>query len=412
MKFTGRKCLTTLGIIAIKTSYNRLIMKLKRNVKLLSWFNFCTDFVFFAPVAIIYFSKVTGSFALGMSIFSIAYVTSAIFEVPTGVLSDYIGRKRTVVFGALCSVLCVTLYAIGGSYWMLTLGALLQGLSRAFYSGNNDALLHDTLKESGQENEYHAYLGRTSSMFQVALAIASVVGSIMAAKSFALVMWASVVPQVCALLIALEVSEPSITSTKESTNIFSHLRESVMQFRHNYKLRLLTMSSVLRFSLGESAFFLRSAFVNTLWPLWAVGISSMLSHIGGAISYYFSGKIIDRFGSYKVLGFEIVSNRIVNFIALFFPTLVSPVLMSSTSLTFGVGSVATNSLLQKEFTQNQRATMCSLSSLAGSITFGIFSVLLGIFADNFGTRWALIVAQAILLTPLIFYRKVFKQRYN
>ena len=117
-----------------------------RNIKLLTWFNFFTDFKLYAPIAILYFTQITGSFALGMSIFSIAYVTSAIFEVPTGVLSDYIGRKRTVVFGALCSVLCVTLYAIGGSYWMLTLGALLQGLSRAFYSGNNDALLHDTLK--------------------------------------------------------------------------------------------------------------------------------------------------------------------------------------------------------------------------------------------------------------------------
>jgi len=69
-------------------------MQLKKNIKLLGWFNFFTDFVFFAPVAIIYFQKVTGSFALGMSIFSVAYVSSAIFEVPTGVVSDLLGRKK------------------------------------------------------------------------------------------------------------------------------------------------------------------------------------------------------------------------------------------------------------------------------------------------------------------------------
>src|SRR3989344_9241263 len=174
-------------------------MKLQKNITLLSWHNFFTDFVFFAPVAIIYFAKITGSYALGMSIFSIAYVSSAIFEIPTGILSDLVGRKKTIIFGSISSVVCMIFYAIAGSYWLLCIGAVLQGLSRAFYSGNNDALLHDTLKESGKEQEYHAYLGRTSSMFQVALAIASVVGSIMAAKSFALVMWASVVPQVCAL---------------------------------------------------------------------------------------------------------------------------------------------------------------------------------------------------------------------
>lgn len=381
-------------------------MGIQRNIQLLSLFNFFTDFVLFAPVAIIYFSKVTGSMALGMSIFSIAYVASAIFEVPTGVLSDLVGRKRTIIMGAVCSVVCVTLYAIGGSYWLLFFGGLFQGLSRALYSGNNDALLHDTLKVTGRENEYHAFLGRTSSMFQIALAIASLLGGFLAFQSFPLVMWASVIPQICALLISLQMIEPSI-HTKTSSNIFSHLRKSLKQFKQNYKLRLLTIATAFRFSLGESAYFFRSAFINTLWPLWAVGISYTLSNLSGALSFYFSGKAIDKFGPKRILNFEIVSNRVVNFIALLFPTMLSPILMSSTSLTYGVGSVATNSLLQKEFNQQQRATMSSLNSLVGSIAFGIFSVLLGWQADLFGPASALITANTLLLAPLFFYRKIF-----
>ena len=238
-------------------------MKIYRNIKLLAWFNFFTDFVFFAPVAIIYFSQVTGSYTLGMSIFSIAYISSAFFEIPTGLVSDLIGRKKTTIMGAVSSVLCVTFYAIGSLYWVLFIGAIFQGLSRAFYSGNNDALLHDTLKESGKGKDYHTYLGKVNSTFQLALAIASVIGSIMASVSFALVMWASVIPQIFALLIAFQFKEPSIL-TKESTNIFRHLSEAVKQFKDNGKLKLITLSSVLKFSLGESAFFLRSAFINSV----------------------------------------------------------------------------------------------------------------------------------------------------
>lgn len=381
-------------------------MTIQRNIRLLSWFNFFTDFVLFAPVAIIYFSKVTGSMALGMSIFSIAYVSSAVFEVPTGIISDLIGRKKTVVMGTISSVACVTLYAIGGSYWLLFGGGLFQGLSRAFYSGNNDALLHDTLKKIGRENEYHAFLGRTSSMFQIALALASLLGGFLAFRSFSLVMWASVIPQICALLISLQIIEPS-EHTKNNSNIFSHLKESLEQFRHNYKLRLLTIATAFRFSLGESAYFFRSAFINTLWPLWAIGISYTLSNLSGAVSFYFSGKVIDKFGSKRILYFEIISNRVVNFIALLFPTMLSPILMSSTSLTYGVSSVATNSLMQQEFSQQQRATMSSLNSLIGSIVFGVFSVLLGWQADLFGPATALITANVLLLIPLFFYRKIF-----
>lgn len=382
-------------------------MNIKQNIPLLAWFNFFTDFVLFAPVAIIYFAQVTGSYAFGMSIFSAAYVSSALFEVPTGVISDLVGRKKTAMLGALSAVLCVILYAVGGSYAVLFIGALFQGMSRAFYSGNNDALLHDTLRDVGKKDEYAEYLGKTSAMFQVALAISAIVGSLLAAKSFAVVMWLSVIPQACAFIISLFLVEPK-SETRADANIFAHLGESIKQFQGNARLRALTMASVFRFSLGETSFFLRSAFVHTLWPLWAIGISYAISNVGAAASFFFSGKIIKKYGSRTVLVFEIVSNRIVNLLALVFPTIVSPALMASSSLTFGVGMVTIDALMQKEFTDRQRATMSSLATFAGSIAFGIFSIVLGAVADRYGVRVALIVAHILLLVPLVFYQRAFR----
>ena len=134
----------------------------QKNIKLLAWFNFFTDFKLYSAITILYFTRVTGSLALGMSIFSIASIADAVFEVPTGILSDIIGRKNTIVLGALASVAYAACYALGGSFWMLALGAIFQGLSVAFYSGNNDALLHDSLKESGKEKQYHNFLGKLS----------------------------------------------------------------------------------------------------------------------------------------------------------------------------------------------------------------------------------------------------------
>lgn len=75
-------------------------MKLHKNIKLLAWFNFLLDFRFYSPIAIIYFTKVSGSFALGMSVFSLTMLSSALFEVPTGFYSDMIGKKK-LLFGVL-----------------------------------------------------------------------------------------------------------------------------------------------------------------------------------------------------------------------------------------------------------------------------------------------------------------------
>src|SRR3989338_3380316 len=124
-----------------------------KNIRLLTWFNFFTDLRLYAPIAIIYFAKVTGSYALGMSIFSIVYISSAFFEIPTGMLSDYLGRRKTVIMGAVGAVAYAIFYAIGGSFWILAIGAIFEGLSRSFYSGNNDALLYDSLLEKNREKD-------------------------------------------------------------------------------------------------------------------------------------------------------------------------------------------------------------------------------------------------------------------
>jgi MFS family permease len=83
----------------------------KKNIKILTWFNFFTDFKLYAPIAIIYFAQVTGSYALGMSVFSIVFITSAVAELPTGILSDFVGRRKTMIFGALSAVIYSVFYA-------------------------------------------------------------------------------------------------------------------------------------------------------------------------------------------------------------------------------------------------------------------------------------------------------------
>lgn len=378
-----------------------------KNVRLLSIFNFLIGFSVFAPLAIIYFSQIAGSFTLGTSVFGIIMISSALFEVPTGLLSDKVGRKYTIVLGSWMRILAFVFYALGFSYLWLVIGAVFEGLSRAFYSGNNDALLYDSLVDAGNEDDFAKYQGKVSSTEQLAMGLSAVFSGLIAFYSFNYLLWFSVLIQICLLVISYLLIEPA-SKRRLDTNIFADIKEAIVLFISNKKLRLLSLASILSYSISELKWNFGSAFVATVWPLWAIGISKMLPSFGASLSFYFSGNLIRKFKAVKILLFDNIYGKFVSLVAYIYPTVLSPIITSTSSLLYGVGSVAEKTLMQHEFSAHQRATMSSLNSLGGSVGFALMSLVLGGLADSFGPAKALIILTLLSLPVVYLYWIIFR----
>lgn len=331
-----------------------------------------------------------------MSLFSITTIANALFEIPTGVFSDKIGRKYTIVAGAISAVLYSIFYALGTSYWILAIGALLDGLSKAWYSGNNEALLYESIHETKRSSTFSHHLGTTSAFFQIALMVSSILGGFIANSSFQLLMWLSIIPQVCCLIIAFFFIEPK-NRERQQNNIYAHIQTSLRNIIKEKKLQLTTAYDAIHFGIGEATFSFRSAFVATLWPVWAIGISKSLSYLGATISFWYSGRIFKRISPGTILVIKDIYNRTIDFISYFFPSLYSPALLSSTSLFYGVRQVAIKTIQQNLYSKEERATMQSVVSFIGNIIYSVFAVLIGALADTYSPRIALIIVTILLL---------------
>jgi len=193
----------------------------KRNIKLLGLLNLFMDLKFYSAFAIIYFTSISGSMVLGMSIFSISMISNAIFELPTGIISDILGRKKTLILGTIFSLIYSIAFAISNNYLLLVIAAVFEGIERAFYSGNNEALLYDTLLEDGLEKDYKTYLGKTDSMYQLAAIIAVVVGgTLYYFTSIKFLMIITIIPKIINLFICFKIKDPKVYTDKISTNPF------------------------------------------------------------------------------------------------------------------------------------------------------------------------------------------------
>lgn len=383
-------------------------------VRLFTLFCFFSSLDFYLPIKVVYFYQVIGSYSTTAAIISTVWIAQAALELPTGIFSDMVGRKRTIILGSVCAVLAYLLYAAGSTFWVFLLGSILEGTRRAFFSGNNNAYLHNLLSEAHEEQQYHHYYGKLNSAVGVAMFVAALSSGFLAAWSIHFFMWINLLPQLLALATAFFLIKIA-QQEKTETNIYAHLREAVLEIKQNLNLRYLSLSQILGGG-GLAAYEYQAAVYAAVWPTWAVGVARAIQEGAVVPSFWYAGKVIDRLGVVKTLAASWITSTLGNVLAALAQSVFSPLFVMASLPLYGASDTAEQQLLQHEFTEKQRATIASLNSLGNSITFAVVLYLCGIIANHYGPFAALFATQLFLI-PSNYYqyrllRRIHQQQRN
>lgn len=384
------------------------------NFRLLRWFSFFYSFRPYVAITILYFSQVSGSYTLGFAVLSVVTIASSLLEIPTGIFSDRVGRRKTVVIASMVSLLALGTYALANSFVILAIGSIFNGLGQALISGNNNALLHDSLKEENHEDDFPEKLGKVYAVAEVGFAVSTLLGGFIALLSLRAVMMASILPQFVCIIIALRLVESKTHTKTISENIFSHLKEALQAFRTNFKLRQLSIAYIIDSTVEMIDYELKPAFNALIWPTWALGITRALDHISGFFGSQYAGKVIKKFGaihSLLTLDVIVIINRAI-FIG--YPNILSPVMLSLNSFKALLSETANQTLLHSEFTDKHRATMGSLNSLGISLLFSLLIPLVGILADQIGPRmtFLLLPVFSVIVLPIYWNSKKYYNKHD
>lgn len=93
-------------------------------------------------------------------------LSTLLWEYPSGLLSDRFGYRRALQLASLLGILGWGWYCLADSFWQLLAAEILLGISYAFTSGSDSALLFESLKSAGLEQDYAAFDGRMSGWAQ------------------------------------------------------------------------------------------------------------------------------------------------------------------------------------------------------------------------------------------------------
>jgi MFS family permease len=107
-----------------------------------------------------------------------------LFEIPTGVIADTIGRRASYLAGTLTlmvtTLLYVMLWQVEGPFWAWAAVSMMLGLGFTFFSGAVEAWLVDALDATGYEGNLEQVFGKGQIVTGIGMLAGSVAGGFVA----------------------------------------------------------------------------------------------------------------------------------------------------------------------------------------------------------------------------------------
>ncbi len=140
------------------------------------------------------------------AIYSIAIV---VLEIPSGYLADVIGRRKTLIIGAVFGTVGFTFYSLSYGFLGFLIAEIILGIGQSCISGADSAMLYDSLLERGQEKKYSRFEGRITSLGNTAEAVAGILGGLLAGITLRVPYFAQMFVAFIALPAAITLVEPA-----------------------------------------------------------------------------------------------------------------------------------------------------------------------------------------------------------
>lgn len=212
-----------------------------RNIALYPWFKFVQSLSFWQATWFLYFEHHLSA-TEAILLYVVYDIATTILEVPSGYMSDRLGRKLTLMLAALCGFAAAVMLILSGTFIHFALGMTLLGASSAFSSGTDSALLYESLAAEDRADDIaKSELTAWRFMF-TALAFAALIGGAMAVYDD---VWPYIATAIAsAVLIALTtlLEEPPHAKAASHRDDLSAL---VASLKHPTLLWLLGLSLIM-----------------------------------------------------------------------------------------------------------------------------------------------------------------------
>jgi MFS family permease len=354
--------------------------------------------------------------------------TVIILELPTGIIADVFGRKKSFCLSVIVSILSLITLLFGRGIIFLCFGMMLYGFSRALASGSFDAMFIDYYIDNYGKDKLHNITTRLSVLEALGMSAGALSGGFFPeiSNTYFLFLGTYDLNLIVRIVLAVTVAILSFAFIQETGNYEKEERITLKQHIKNSSIIVTKSSTVICIfiSVFSTGFFLSS--LETYWQPHFITLlpgNDSMGLLGLMAFLYFAAATLGSIGSNKIFKeykFDpkkmYVILRTMLAISLIFTALQTNVpvfiaLYSSIYLLFGMASIPEGVILNSEIPNEIRASVLSVNSLIMQIGGLTGSLLYSILINYISIPkiW-MIAASVVLVTVAIIAKKLLIKR--
>lgn len=347
----------------------------------------------------------------------LAWLLTAFVEVPTGAVADRWGRKTSIALGGLLYGAAMFLILTEALSPAFLLGYALWNSSMAFVSGADVALLYDTLKADGREDQAAKQTGRYAAIQQGSQGVAAVIGAAIATIDITLCFTLCGLAALIATGLVLTIKEPPHFEEDGVAPLgyWKNLQTAVGIAARRPVVRALVLLYATILTLPLVVYYV-------LLQPYAVGVGLPIATLGIVVAGVQLTTVVASWLAYRVTRYLALPTIVAIGIGLLlvaqgllgvFPSVPSIGLVLLVALVPALLGPLLLARLNDLIHSAQRATILSLSALMFELGLAVAMPLLLIAADRLGPAEAIGISTAIFAVtavPLLVIWRVAERR--
>ncbi len=386
-------------------------------------YGFLKNLRFFEPFLLLFFlEKGLNYFEIGV-LYAIKEISTNVLEIPTGVASDAVGRRRTMIFSFVSYIISFAVFYFAMGLWAFIGAMVLFSFGEAFRTGTHKAMIFQYLKMNDWTDQKVHYYGHTRSWSQIGSAVSAAIamGLVFFRGRYASIFLFTMIPYSLDLLLMLTYPKEldgtrKAVSRGEILRVFgSVVKDFVYSFRN-----LTLLKSILNLALYSGYYKAAKDYLQPLLKSLAVslpillttadkqrtavivGVTYTLLYAVTSIAARSSGRFTERFSSlerplnvtlFVGLGLGIASGVLYHFGL----TIGAVVLYIGIYLIENLRKPVGIAYVSDQMRSDILATALSAESQVETIVTALVALVLGLLADKIGVAPALAVVSLFVV---------------